>query len=60
MWRDAKWAGAGVDVPIHLYSLGSDLKPDWPDKYAAQPDVLAYWESLIDRHGGSLLGGAVD
>jgi cation diffusion facilitator CzcD-associated flavoprotein CzcO len=50
VWRDAKWPGAGVDVPIHLYSLFSDLKSDWTTLFAEQPEVLAYWESLVDKH----------
>ena len=50
VWRDAKWPGAGVDVPIHLYSLFSDLKSDWSKFFAEQPEVLAYWESLVDKH----------
>ncbi|SGY78628.1 BQ5605_C008g04902 [Microbotryum silenes-dioicae] len=41
----------GVDVPIHLYSLYSDLKHDWTKLYAEQPEVLAYWLGLIEKHG---------
>jgi hypothetical protein len=41
----------GVDIPIHLYSLYSDLKPDWNRVYATQPEVLEYWNDLIERHG---------
>ncbi|KAL8277870.1 hypothetical protein RQP46_009689 [Phenoliferia psychrophenolica] len=51
VWRDSQWAGAGVDIPIHLYSLYSDLNPNWKSVYASQPEVLAYWESLIEKHG---------
>lgn len=51
MWRDSLWPGAGVDVPIHLYSLYSDLSPDWDEVFASQPEVLAYWHSLIEKHG---------
>ncbi|ORY66919.1 hypothetical protein BCR35DRAFT_308352 [Leucosporidium creatinivorum] len=51
IWRDSKWPGAGVDVPIHLYSLYSDLKPDWNRLYASQPEVLEYWNGLIEKHG---------
>ncbi|SCZ99348.1 BZ3500_MvSof-1268-A1-R1_Chr7-2g09495 [Microbotryum saponariae] len=65
IWRDSKWPGAadglygfmpicigsqGVDVPIHLYSLYSDLKHDWTKLYAEQPEVLAYWLGLIEKH----------
>lgn len=35
----------------------SDLNPDWSERFASQPDVLAYWESLIDRHGTSRYAG---
>lgn len=49
VWRDAKWAGASVDVPIQLYSLWSD-PVQWKSFYASQPEVLAYWLSLIDKH----------
>jgi cation diffusion facilitator CzcD-associated flavoprotein CzcO len=50
VWRDSKWPGAGVDVPIHLYSLYSDLSPEWDSVFASQPEVLAYWERLVDKH----------
>ncbi len=50
VWRDSKWPGAGVDVPIHLYSLYSDLNPEWDSVFASQPEVLAYWEGLVDKH----------
>lgn len=50
MWRDSLWPGAGVDVPIHLYSLYSDLTPEWGEVFASQPEVLAYWQGLIEKH----------
>ncbi|ORY91546.1 hypothetical protein BCR35DRAFT_340447 [Leucosporidium creatinivorum] len=50
IWRDSKWPGAGVDVPIHLYSLYSDLKADWSTVYASQPEVLEYWKGLISKY----------
>lgn len=40
----------GVDVPIHLYTLSNNLDPNWDQLYAFQPDVLAYWERLIDKY----------
>ena len=39
-----------AQVPIHMYSLYSDLNPDWTQRYAGQAEVLAYWEALIDKH----------
>ncbi|TIC16192.1 FAD/NAD(P)-binding domain-containing protein [Wallemia mellicola] len=52
VWRDSQWPGAGVDVPIHLYQLYSDLNPWWPDLYAKQPDADASsdWQSLISKY----------
>jgi len=41
---------AGVDVPIHLYSLYSDPKADWTTTYAEQPEVLAYYDGLVDKY----------
>lgn len=41
---------AGVDVPIHLYSLYSDPKTDWTTTYAEQPEVLAYYDALVDKY----------
>jgi cation diffusion facilitator CzcD-associated flavoprotein CzcO len=32
-----------------LYTLGEYPKPDWDSLYASQPEVLAYWEALIDK-----------
>lgn len=48
---------SGVDIPIHLYSLYSDLKHDWTNVYASQEQVLEYWEGLIDRYRMSLASG---
>lgn len=50
VWRDSRWPGAGVDVPIHFYALWSEPKSDWTQHYAEQAEVLAYWESLVDKH----------
>ena len=40
-----------MDIPIHLYALYSDLNPSWKSVYASQPDVLAFLEGLLDKHG---------
>jgi cation diffusion facilitator CzcD-associated flavoprotein CzcO len=51
VWRDSKWPGAGVDIPIHLYSLWNAPKADWSRVYAEQPEVLRYLTGLIEEHG---------
>ncbi len=50
---------AGVDTPVHIYALYSDLNPNWKSCYAQQPEVLAYLEALIDKHSKSLLFSCV-
>ncbi|MDA8340714.1 MAG: NAD(P)/FAD-dependent oxidoreductase [Actinomycetota bacterium] len=48
-WRDNTYPGAGCDVPSHLYSFSFARKADWTRRYADQPEILAYAESLVDR-----------
>ncbi|KAI5479459.1 hypothetical protein MNV49_003603 [Pseudohyphozyma bogoriensis] len=50
VWYRALWPGAGVDVPIHWYSLYSDPKSDWPTRFAKRDDVWKYWQGLIDKY----------
>lgn len=49
-WRDNTYPGAGSDVEVHLYSLSTDLKPDWETHHAAQPDIHAYWRDLTTKY----------
>ena len=48
-WRDNTYPGAACDVPSHLYSFSFASKNDWTRKFAEQPEILAYFESLVDR-----------
>jgi cation diffusion facilitator CzcD-associated flavoprotein CzcO len=50
-WRTNTYPGAACDVPSHLYSYSFALKPDWSKTYAAQPEILAYFEDCADRFG---------
>ncbi|GAA5865082.1 hypothetical protein JCM3774_002125 [Rhodotorula dairenensis] len=50
VWRDSRWAGAAVDVPIHLYCLYSHLNPDFSAHWAGRDEVLAYWKRIIAKH----------
>ncbi len=49
-WRDNTYPGAACDVPSHLYSFSFASKPDWSRKYAPQPEILGYLESLVERY----------
>ncbi len=61
-WRDNTYPGAACDVPSHLYSFSFAPEPGWSRKFAPQPEILRYFESLVDRFdlGPNLrLGNAV-
>jgi cation diffusion facilitator CzcD-associated flavoprotein CzcO len=47
-WRDNTYPGAACDVPSHLYSFSFAPKVDWSRKYSPQPEILSYFESLVD------------
>ncbi len=53
-WRDNTYPGAACDVPSHLYSFSFAPKTDWTRKFPEQPEILEYFESLVDR--GDLSG----
>jgi cation diffusion facilitator CzcD-associated flavoprotein CzcO len=48
-WRLNTYPGAACDVPSHLYSYSFALKSDWTKTYAAQPEILRYFEECADR-----------
>lgn len=48
-WRDNTYPDAGCDVPSHFYSFSFAQNPDWSRKWAKQPEILEYFESLIER-----------
>jgi len=42
--------GCSSDIAIHFYSLSTDLKSDWNDSHAYQPEIQAYWSRLTDKY----------
>ena len=54
-WYWNRYPGARCDVPSLEYSFGfdEDLQQEWswPEKYSAQPDLLAYLNHVCDRFG---------
>ncbi len=48
-WRDNSYPDSGCDVPSHFYSFSFAQNPDWSRKWAKQPEILEYFESLVDR-----------
>ena len=55
-WLNSTWPGAGVDIPIHLYSLYSDPKDDWETVFADQKQVLDYLNDCIVKNGKHMGG----
>jgi cation diffusion facilitator CzcD-associated flavoprotein CzcO len=51
VWRDNTYPGAACDVPSSLYSYSFAPNPDWPRRYAEQPDILRYIEQVADDQG---------
>lgn len=37
-------------MPVHWYSLSTDLNPRWENYYATQPELCAYWENLWHQY----------
>lgn len=50
-WRHNTYPGAACDVPSHLYSFSFLLNPHWTTTFAAQPEILAYFEWAADVGG---------
>ncbi|TFY56722.1 hypothetical protein EVG20_g8819 [Dentipellis fragilis] len=49
-WRDNTYPGCSSDVPIHWYSLSTDLKPDWAASYGYQPEIQNYMLGLVSKY----------
>ncbi|KAJ7108242.1 GNS1/SUR4 family-domain-containing protein [Mycena epipterygia] len=49
-WRDNIYPGCSSDVAAHLYSLSTDLNPDWTHSHAFQPDLQKYWVGLAHKY----------
>ena len=50
-WRANTYPGAACDIPSHLYSFSFEPNPDWSRSYGTQPEILAYLERCVERHG---------
>ena len=38
-------------MPIHFYSLSTDLKSDWKHSHGRQPEILEYMHNVTDKYG---------
>jgi cation diffusion facilitator CzcD-associated flavoprotein CzcO len=51
VWRDNTYPGLTCDVPSHLYSFSFEPNHEWTRRFPPQPEILAYLERCVDRHG---------
>jgi cation diffusion facilitator CzcD-associated flavoprotein CzcO len=51
VWRDNTYPGLTCDVPSHLYSFSFEPKHDWSRRFPPQPELLAYLEDCVRKHG---------
>jgi cation diffusion facilitator CzcD-associated flavoprotein CzcO len=51
VWHNNRYPGAACDVPAHLYSFSFEPKADWSQKYATQPEILAYLIHCARKYG---------
>jgi cation diffusion facilitator CzcD-associated flavoprotein CzcO len=51
VWHKNRYPGAACDVPAHLYSFSFELRPDWPQKYASQAEILNYLKHCARKYG---------
>ncbi|KAJ7100486.1 hypothetical protein C8R44DRAFT_834794 [Mycena epipterygia] len=49
-WRDNIYPGCSSDVSINLYSLSTDLNPNWTHSHAFQPEIQEYWIQLVLKY----------
>ncbi|KAI0297687.1 FAD/NAD-P-binding domain-containing protein [Russula brevipes] len=50
-WGFNDFVGSTCDVPVHLYTLSTDPKPDWSHTHATQPEILQYMHGVVDKYG---------
>jgi cation diffusion facilitator CzcD-associated flavoprotein CzcO len=50
-WRINRYPGCACDVHSHLYSFSWAPNPAWSRPYAAQPEILAYFEKVAADFG---------
>ena len=50
-WYHNRYPGAACDIQSHLYSFSFAIKRDWTRPYATQPEILGYFERLVDDFG---------
>jgi 4-hydroxyacetophenone monooxygenase len=50
-WWENTYPGARVDVGSHFYCYSFEPSDSWTEFFARQPELQAYFESVMDKHG---------
>jgi 4-hydroxyacetophenone monooxygenase len=50
-WYENSYPGARVDVGNHFYCYSFEPSNEWTEFFAQQPELQAYFESVMRRHG---------
>ncbi len=50
-WWENSYPGARVDVANHFYCYSFEPSNDWKHFFAEQPELQAYFTTVIDKHG---------
>ena len=50
-WYENTYPGARVDVGNHFYCYSFEPSNEWTEFFARQPELRAYFESVMRRHG---------
>ena len=51
VWRDTVYPGAACDCESHLYALRDAPNAAWSRRFASQPEIRAYLETVSRTHG---------
>ncbi|KAI7860770.1 hypothetical protein BDC45DRAFT_562968 [Circinella umbellata] len=49
-WHLNTYPGCGCDVPSHLYSLSTDLNPNWSKLYSPREEIYQYTKDIVDKY----------
>ncbi len=50
-WWENSYPGCRVDVGNHFYCYSFEPSDHWTEFFAQQPELQAYFEAVMDRHG---------
>ncbi|KAG7091914.1 hypothetical protein E1B28_008309 [Marasmius oreades] len=48
--KDNTYPGCSSDLPVHFYSLSTDLNPNWGHSHGSQRELLEYLRNLVDKY----------